>query len=60
MRDPKRLDEVLSEIKKSWEKNPDWRFGQFFFNTVINEIGDPFFIEDDALLLLIKNYQKEK
>jgi hypothetical protein len=55
MRDPQRLDGVLKEIKKSWEKNPEYRFGQWFFNTVINEIGDPFFIEDDELLTILKS-----
>jgi uncharacterized protein YihD (DUF1040 family) len=58
MRNPKRIPKVLDAIKKEWEKEPDWRFGQFFFNTVINEIGDPFFIEDDDLILLIQGKLK--
>ena len=61
MRDPKRIPKILKEIEKAWSKEPDSRFGQWFFNTVINEIGDPFFIEDDdPILLLIKKYQKKK
>ena len=58
MRDPARIPRVLDAIKKEWEKEPDLRFGQWFFNTVINEIGDPFFIEDDELILLIQGKLK--
>lgn len=53
MRDVKRIKPFLLEIEKSWSKYPDYRFGQWFFNEIINEIGDPFFIEDDDLLKLI-------
>jgi len=54
MRDVKRIKPFLLKIEKEWLKVPDWRFGQFFFNKVMNEIGDPFFIEDDELIKLIK------
>ena len=58
MRDPDRIKPFLNEIERAWSKEPDSRFGQFFFNTVINEIGDPFFIEDDELILLIQGKLK--
>ena len=58
MRNPKRIPDVLKEIEKSWLENPDWRFGQWFFNFVINEIGDPFFIEDKDLIKLIKKHDE--
>jgi len=61
MRDPKRLPKVLKAILKEWERKPDWRFGQWFFNTIISVVGDPFFIEDDDLILLLtKKHQKKK
>jgi hypothetical protein len=60
MRDIKRIKPFLKEIEKQWSKYPDWRFGQWFFNEVISRIGDPFFIEDDELLSLIKKYDKKK
>ena len=28
MRDPKRIDTILSQIKVYWNNNPDLRFGQ--------------------------------
>lgn len=54
MRNPKRIPKVLKEIEKSWSKEPDWRFGQWFFNTIMSVVGDPFFIEDEDLVRLIK------
>ena len=54
MRDKNRIKPFLQEIEKEWLKVPDWRFGQWFFNTVISAVGDPFFIEDEDLLKLIK------
>jgi hypothetical protein len=61
MRDIRRIPIVLKAIEKEWSKNPDWRFGQWFFNEVINYIGDPFHIEDDDLILLLtKKYKKKK
>lgn len=66
MRDLKRIHEVCEIIEKVWETVPDWRFGQLFYNIVIRQIGDPFFVEDDKLLKLfqeelrIKELLKEK
>ena len=58
MRDPKRMDWFLSELKKEWEKVPDWRFGQLIFN-LLSEIGDPFYLEEDEFLQKIKDYLKK-
>ena len=55
MRDIKRIPKVLKEIEKSWKKHPDYRFGQWFCNTIIDNVGDAFFIEDDELVKLIKS-----
>jgi predicted Zn-dependent protease with MMP-like domain len=58
MRNPDRIPVVLKAIEKEWYKYPDWRFGQWFFNEVINEIGDPFFIEDEDLINLIQKNER--
>jgi hypothetical protein len=58
MRNPSRIPIVLKAIEQEWSKEPDWRFGQWFFNKVINEIGDPFFIEDEDLIKLIQKHER--
>jgi len=60
MRNPARIPKVLKVIKEEWSKVPDWRFGQWFFNMVISHIGDPFFIEDDDFIKLIKKKSIKK
>ena len=66
MRDPKRIHEVCETIEKVWENVPDWRFGQLFYNIVMRQNPDPFFISDKDLLKLfeeelrIQNLLKEK
>ena len=52
MRDPKRIDEILSEIKELWYAHPDWRFGQLVMNVMGFGIHhhDIFNIEDDIAL----------
>ena len=48
MRDPKRIDEILSKIKEVWDRNPDLRLGQLLLNCA----RDPalYYIEDDDLV----------
>ena len=53
-RDPKRIKEVLAEVEKIWEKNPDLRFGQLICN-MFNLRGGLFYIEDDVILKELKN-----
>lgn len=52
MRDPKRIDTVLSEIKRIWTKYPDLRLGQLISNCV----QDPalYYIEDKELIEIMK------
>lgn len=46
MRDPNRIDEMVSDFAAIWKQNPDMRFGQL----VVNLLGvDPFYIEDDDI-----------
>ena len=61
MRDPKRIKPLLMEIEKQWERFPDWRFGQLIENIKrFYDINDLFYIEDDKMLELIKNFKIEK
>lgn len=54
MRDPSRIDEILSAIREYWMKNPDLRLGQIIANSKRAYDGrlncDPFYIEDDKLI----------
>ena len=56
MRDPKRISIVLEELKKIWEQYPDWRLGQLLVNLPFER--DPFFIEDDEMIIFLQNIQK--
>ena len=55
MRDPKRIDVVIEAVKEEWKKEPDWRLGQLIVN-ISRAAGkmDPFFLEDDMLMKVIK------
>lgn len=55
MRDPKRIDPLLEELRKYWKNNPDLRLGQIISNTArIAGHSDPFFIEDGDMLLTLQ------
>ena len=60
MRNPKRIDVVLDELREYWVKNPDLRLGQIIANCVRAYDGrlncDAFFIEDDIMLDILKKY----
>lgn len=61
MRDPKRIKPLLMEIEKQWENFPDWRLGQLIENIKrFYNIDDLFYIEDDEMLKLIKNFMRKK
>ncbi len=61
MRDPKRITPLLTELEKQWERFPDWRFGQLIGNIKrFYDIDDLFYIEDDKMLELIKNFMTKK
>lgn len=56
MRDPQRIDPMMSEMATLWkEKAPDLRFGQLMSNFFLI-IGDPFYCEDDDLLEMFREY----
>lgn len=59
MRDPKRIPEVLNQLKALWSSYPDLRLGQL----ILNIIQDPllYYIEDDELIkVLRKGYSEVK
>ncbi len=58
MRNPKRIEDVLSRIRKIWHIYPDLRLGQLLIN-VIGLGRDPFYVEDDDLVKMIEDYQKD-
>jgi len=60
MRDPKRIDKVMDALKSVWKKVPDWRLGQLIVN-ISRDAGysDPFFMEDDRLLAVIRKWGKD-
>ena len=61
MRDPKRITPLLTELEKQWKRFPDWRFGQLIENIKrFYSVDDLYFIEDDKMLELIKNFMTEK
>lgn len=57
MRDPKRIEYILSLLLKGWSKVPDWRFGQLIenFKRYLG-VNDMFFIEDDKLVKKLIDY----
>jgi uncharacterized protein YihD (DUF1040 family) len=54
MRDPNRIDKILSGIKKVWEKYPDLRLGQLLCNVM----RDPalYYVEDEDLVSYLEQY----
>lgn len=63
MRQPNRLPPLYRELQRIHMKHPDLRFGQLFSNfncwLIYEKHIDPFYIEDDKLLKLFKEYMKE-
>lgn len=61
MRDQKRITPLLTELSEQWKKFPDWRFGQLIENIKrFYGVDDLFFIEDDKMLELIKDFMTKK
>lgn len=54
MRDPARIKEFCDTFAELWKRNaPDWRFGQLICNIFES---DPFYLEDDEALAIIKAF----
>lgn len=57
MRDPKRIDKILDELKVLWKKYPDMRLGQLILN-VIPETR-LYYVEDETLIKDLLKYYDE-
>ena len=57
MRNSDRIPEVIKELEEFWKQVPDWRLGQVISNLSYELSGsnDPFFIEDDWLLNILRS-----
>ena len=56
MRNPERINPFLEILEKEWNKVPDWRFGQIVCN-IQSSIGqDGYYIEDDEMIKIFKQY----
>lgn len=49
-RDPKRIDEFLTELERIWKEHPDTRLGQLLMGCVDGEADRLFYMEDEVLL----------
>ena len=56
MRNPKRIDEVLTVLRACWMKYPDWRLGQLFCNLQRAAGHDLFYLEDSSMINLLNEY----
>lgn len=57
MRDPKRIDETLAELRKLWMEVPDWRLGQLIVNCAnpAHPCPQVFNMEDEEMLNAIRD-----
>lgn len=59
MRDAERLNKFYDRLKELHKKYcPDWRFGQLMVN-LADEMGDPFYWEEDKFLEILEGYLKK-
>lgn len=56
MRDPNRIDEFCDKLKEYWHMVPDWRFMQLVCNLQGYIGSDGFYLEDDKVMKMLKNW----
>jgi hypothetical protein len=58
MRDPKRIEPILEEIRRIWTACPDLRLAQLLVNVIRSPEPCPqiFYFEDDKLLERLRAY----
>lgn len=56
MRDPKRIESILTKLKTIWEANPDMRLGQLLENLEPLIHSRTFFVEDDTMEKALDHY----
>lgn len=59
MRDPKRIDIILSKIKHIWKHHPDLRLFQLLINPTNVSCAPLYYMEDEHLLKILNYYNKE-
>ncbi|MDO4189391.1 MAG: hypothetical protein Q4D29_10425 [Lachnospiraceae bacterium] len=57
-RETSRIDPMIEEYKKLWEKHSDLRFGQLVCNIVPE--NQLFYVEDDIMLERIQDWDKSR
>jgi hypothetical protein len=59
MRKIERIDIFCAELAKIWKENcPDWRFGQLMVNVLNSMPKDPFFPEEDEMVVYLKQFAR--
>lgn len=60
MRNPARIDEILSALRAAWEESPDLRLGQLIVNAVrpTNPCPEVFYAQDEDLLRRLTDYRE--
>jgi len=58
MRDPKRIEPLLNELKKLWEQNYDLRFWQLL--SILQHKEDMFHVEDDFTMRKLTELNKNE
>ena len=66
MRDPKRIPEILNELKGIWGSFPDLRLGQLIINaagmwdtSTMDAERKLYYIEDEQLIKLLRDHYSE-
>lgn len=57
VRDVKRIEGFLRELKYHWEAMPDLRLGQLIMDA--HNGKDPFYVEDDVLMEEIRDFHEK-
>jgi len=55
MRDPNRIEPMLTLIRKIWYRSPDLRLTQLIMNA-LKMAEDPYYVEDETLIKALKEY----
>ncbi len=58
MRDPRRINKIVRELKRIWKENPQLRLCQLLGNCFVEK--DLYYIEDDFLLQGLYNMYGKK
>lgn len=63
MRDPKRINKFCEELKETWYRYPDFRFGQYmsnFLGYVVEKSGkDIWFIEEPEMQEYLVKFRED-